>query len=73
VSSSSVSTVSLETGNGKGFWLQGANGNYSATVTVPVTLAAGVTQFNWCAYASDYPSNAVPHSSSSYTAGYVDV
>jgi hypothetical protein len=58
VSSSPASTVTLESGNDKGFWLQGANGDYSATVTVPVTLDASVTQFNWCAYASDYPPNA---------------
>jgi hypothetical protein len=67
VSSSPASTITLETGNSKGFWLQGVNGDYSATVTVPVTLAAGVAQFNWCAYASDYPPNVVPHSSTSYT------
>jgi hypothetical protein len=58
VSSSPASTVTLVSGNNKGFWLQGVDGNYSATVTVPVTLAAGVTQFNWCAYASDFPPNA---------------
>ena len=67
VSSTHASTVTLESGNSKGFWLHGANGDYSATVTVPVTLDAGVTQFNWCAYVSDYPPNATAHSSSSYT------
>ncbi|MDR0693894.1 MAG: hypothetical protein LBF81_01155, partial [Prevotellaceae bacterium] len=67
VSSSPTSTATLEAGNNKGFWLHGANGDYSATVTVPLTLAAGVTQFNWCAYATDYPPNVVPHSSTSYT------
>ncbi|MDR3133510.1 MAG: hypothetical protein LBU42_05740, partial [Prevotellaceae bacterium] len=55
VSSTSASSVTLEPGNNKGFWLHGANGDYSATLTVPVTLDAGVTQFNWCAYVSDYP------------------
>jgi hypothetical protein len=67
VSSSHASTITLEPGNDKGFWLHGANGDYSATLTVPVTLAAGVSQFNWCAYATDYPPNVVAHSNSSYT------
>ena len=58
VNSTPASSAMLESGNDKGFWLLGANGDYSATVTVPVTLAAGVTQFNWCAYASDFPPNA---------------
>jgi uncharacterized protein (TIGR02145 family) len=67
VSSTSASSVTLEPGNDKGFWLHGANGDYSATLTVPVTLDAGVTQFNWCAYVSDYPPNVIAHSSNSYT------
>jgi hypothetical protein len=66
-SSTHVSTITLESGNSKGFWLHGANGDYSATITVPITLDAGVTQFNWCAYASDYSPNVVAHSGSSYT------
>ena len=48
-------TPSLESGNDKGFWLQGSSGSYSATVTVKLT---GVPdKFNWCAYVSDYPPN----------------
>ncbi|MDR3132614.1 MAG: hypothetical protein LBU42_01145 [Prevotellaceae bacterium] len=51
-------TLSLETGNDKGFWLQGTSGNsgtYNATITV--TLSNVPTKFNWCAYVSDYPPN----------------
>ncbi|MDR0694402.1 MAG: hypothetical protein LBF81_03780 [Prevotellaceae bacterium] len=60
-------TATLVPGNDKGFWLNGVDGDYSATLTVPLTLAAGVAQFNWCAYATDYPPNVVVHSTSSYT------
>jgi hypothetical protein len=67
VSSSPTSTATLVAGNDKGFWLNGTDGDYSATLTVPLTLAAGVTQYNWCAYATDYPPNVVVHSASSYT------
>jgi hypothetical protein len=67
VNSLPASTATLEPGNDSGFWLHGVNGDYSATVTVPVTLATDVTQFSWCAYATDYPPNVVAHSSNSYT------
>ncbi|MDR0694662.1 MAG: hypothetical protein LBF81_05125, partial [Prevotellaceae bacterium] len=60
-------TATLVPSNDKGFWLHGVDGDYSATITVPLTLAVGVTQFSWCAYATDYPPNVVAHSSSSYT------
>jgi hypothetical protein len=48
-------TPSRETGNDKGFWLQGNSGSYSATVTVELNITA--SKFNWCAYASDLPPN----------------
>ncbi|MDR0694015.1 MAG: hypothetical protein LBF81_01770 [Prevotellaceae bacterium] len=66
-STPSTTTATLVSGNDNGFWLNGVDGDYSATLTVPLTLAAGVTQFNWCAYATDYPPNVVVHSTSSYT------
>jgi hypothetical protein len=50
---------SRETGNDKGFWLQGTSGSsgtYNATVTV--ALSNVPAQFNWCAYVTDYPPNA---------------
>jgi hypothetical protein len=53
-------TPSRESGNDKGFWLQGtsgSSGSYNATVTV--TLSNVPARFSWCAYASDYPPNAV--------------
>jgi hypothetical protein len=52
-----VGTPSQEPGNDKGFWLQGNSGSYSATVTVELNITA--TKFNWCAYASDFPPNAI--------------
>jgi uncharacterized protein (TIGR02145 family) len=51
----SIGTVARETGNNKGFWLQGNSDSYSATVTVQLNITAN--KFNWCAYASDYPPN----------------
>jgi hypothetical protein len=58
-------TATLVSGNDNGFWLNGVDGDYSATVTA--TLSGVPAQFNWCAYATDYPPNVVPHSTSSYT------
>ena len=56
------STVSLETGNTKGFWLQGPSDGFAfaATVTVPVTvdLTGYAPQFGWCGVASDRPPYA---------------
>ncbi|MDR3133816.1 MAG: hypothetical protein LBU42_07315 [Prevotellaceae bacterium] len=49
-------TPSRETGNDKGFWLQGTSGSsgtYNATVTVQLSNVP--VQFNWCAYVSDCP------------------
>jgi hypothetical protein len=54
----SVGTPSRETGNDKGFWLQGTSGStgtYNTTVTVK--LSGVPAKFNWCAYATDYPPN----------------
>jgi hypothetical protein len=67
INSTPASTATLVSGNDNGFWLNGADGDYSATLTVPLALAADVTQFNWCAYATDYPPNVVIHGNSSYT------
>ena len=56
-------TVARETGNDKGFWLTGnASTNYSATVTAQLNITAN--KFNWCAYGSDFPPNAVENGSS---------
>ena len=67
VNSTPASTASLVPGNNKGFWLHGMDGDYSATLTVPLELTADVTQFNWCAYVTDYPPNAVVQGNNSYT------
>ena len=66
-STPATTNATLVSGNDKGFWLNGIDGDYSATLTVPLTLSAGVMQFNWCAYATDYPPNVVVQGNSSYT------
>jgi hypothetical protein len=58
-------TVSLAAGNTKGFWLQGTNSAFTATVTVPVivNLTGGYAPvFGWCGVALDRPPTAVPES-----------
>jgi hypothetical protein len=65
VSSSPAGSVTLVGGNNQGFWLHGADGNYSATVTVP--LSGMPTQFSWCAYVTDYPPHAEAAGGNSYT------
>ncbi|MDR3133272.1 MAG: hypothetical protein LBU42_04530 [Prevotellaceae bacterium] len=54
---SPTASVLYDGNNRQGFWLQGNSGSYSATVTVKLNLTE--PKFNWCAYASDYPPNAV--------------
>jgi hypothetical protein len=50
--------TSFDGSNRNGFWLEGnASTNYSATITVQLTNVPA--KFNWCAYVSDYPPNAV--------------
>ncbi|MDR3133194.1 MAG: hypothetical protein LBU42_04135 [Prevotellaceae bacterium] len=53
---SPAASVTYDGSNRQGFWLQGASGSYSATVTVKLNITA--SKFNWCAYVSDYPPNA---------------
>jgi hypothetical protein len=65
VSSSPASSATLVDGNNKGFWLNGADGNYSTTVTVPLSDVSA--KFRWCAYATDYPPNVVILGNNSYT------
>ncbi|MDR3132791.1 MAG: hypothetical protein LBU42_02055, partial [Prevotellaceae bacterium] len=62
-----VGTPSRETGNDKGFWLQGTSGSsgtYNTTVTVQLNNVPA--KFNWCAYISDCPPN-VTAANGSYT------
>jgi uncharacterized protein (TIGR02145 family) len=53
-------SVLLEPGNDRGFWLQGTDGAFAATVTVPVSveLTGYASQFGWCGIASDRPPYA---------------
>jgi hypothetical protein len=59
-----ASTVTLAAGNNQGFWLNGVDGNYSATITVP--LSGVPVQFNWCAYVADNPPNVEIKGNNSY-------
>jgi uncharacterized protein (TIGR02145 family) len=63
--SATGATASTVTGH-RGFWLETAGDNGSATVTATLNLADGVEHFNWCVYAFDYPPNAVFQSDGSY-------
>ena len=50
----------------RGFFIEYANAtNTGATVTA--TLSYASDKFNWCAYGSDYPPNAVDNGSGGYT------
>jgi hypothetical protein len=50
----------------RGFFLEGATTNFSSTVTVQLSNI-NTTQFNWCAYGSDYPPNIASVSGGTYT------
>jgi hypothetical protein len=52
---------SFDASTRQGFWLTAPAGNnaFSSTVTIPVGETPA--KFNWCAYVSDYPPNAVMH------------
>ncbi|MDR3133279.1 MAG: PKD domain-containing protein [Prevotellaceae bacterium] len=59
VSSSPATAATLDATTNKGFWLNGVPGSYSATVTATLSNIPANAQFNWCAYASDCPPQAV--------------
>jgi uncharacterized protein (TIGR02145 family) len=63
--SATGATASTVTGH-RGFWLETAGSNGSATVTATLDIAPGVENFNWCVYAFDYPPNAVLQSDGTY-------
>ena len=63
VGTPTVSNGTYAAGNSRGFYVTGVNGQ---TATVTVTLSNVPAQFNWCAYATDYPPNA-KISGNSYT------
>jgi hypothetical protein len=56
--SGSVDAASL---NGRGFYVT------TSPSTVTATLSNASGKFNWCAYGSDYPPNAVAYSNGAYT------
>jgi hypothetical protein len=63
-------THTAVSGNTRGLWVKGTSANTTRTfaATVKVTLANGTpAKFNACAYATDYPPNAVSYSGGSYT------
>ena len=48
----------------RGFFLEGTTTNFSSTVTVQLSNTTAL--YNWCAYGSDYPPNAIDNSSGGY-------
>ena len=66
----SAGTPALEPGNPNGFWLQGTDGAFAATVTVPVTVEVGKDgydyHFGWCGWAFDRPPVAELQANGSY-------
>jgi hypothetical protein len=50
----------------RGFYLEGTTTNFSSTVTVQLSNIS-TAKFNWCAYGSDFPPNAVENGSGGYT------
>ncbi|MDR3132838.1 MAG: hypothetical protein LBU42_02295 [Prevotellaceae bacterium] len=57
---SPTASISYDGSNRQGFWLQGNSGSYSATVTVRLNITE--SNFDWCAYVSDYPPNVTANS-----------
>ncbi len=64
VGTPAVSNGAYAVGNSRGFYVTGVNGQ---TATVTVTLGGVPAQFNWCAYATDYPPNATINAAGGYT------
>ena len=74
-SRATVTAVSKTAGSGSvttaagnlGFWLNTAGASSgSANVTATVSLASSVDKFNWCAYALNYPPQAVIKAAGGY-------
>jgi hypothetical protein len=68
-STATISNPTKENGNGaviptntRGFFIEYANANNSGT-TVTATLSNATGKFNWCAYGSDFPPNAIENGS----------
>ncbi|MDR3133401.1 MAG: hypothetical protein LBU42_05190, partial [Prevotellaceae bacterium] len=52
-------SAAIATQTNRGFWLNTAGSSSgSANITAALSLDAGVRQFNWCAYALNYPPEA---------------
>jgi hypothetical protein len=60
ISPVSVTNGSYDGKNGRGFYI------YGNPSTVTAALSNAVGQFNWCAYGSDFPPNAVDNTSGGY-------
>ncbi len=65
VSMSSAGTV-VNSGASKGVWIYGTNGT-SQTITLTLNSSGLPTQYDWCAFATDYPPNAVTYTNGIYT------
>jgi uncharacterized protein (TIGR02145 family) len=53
--------------NGRGFFLYGSAAPFRAKLTVTLSSDLAGARFNWCAYATDYPPNAIPDAAGYYT------
>ena len=65
VSASGNGSAATVTGQ-RGFWLNTSGSSGSATITATLSLASGVDKFNWCAYALNYPPQAVIKAAGGY-------
>ena len=72
-STATVSNPTKTGGNGtitgqtaRGFFIEYANAT-NASTTVTAKLSNAISQFNWCAYGSDYPPNAAVNAGGGYT------
>ena len=65
VSASGNGSAATVTGQ-RGFWLNTSGSSGNANITATLSLASGVDKFNWCAYALNYPPQAVIKAAGGY-------
>ncbi len=65
IAAASSGTV-VNSGNSKGVWIYGTNST-SQTVTLTLNPSGLPAQYDWCAFATDYPPNAATYNNGTYT------